>query len=53
MHAIRLMLTDAVIYVTEFFRPYNEAVIYVDIIFATPQVGIRTLTPVYVHIVAT
>ena len=30
-----------------------EAVIYVDIIIATTQVGIRTLTPTYVHIVAT
>ena len=30
-----------------------EAVIYVDIKIATTQVGIRTLTPTYVHIVAT
>ena len=29
------------------------AVIYVDIKIATTQVGIRTLTPTYVHIVAT
>ena len=47
---INLML---VIQMTELFRPYIEAVIYVDILFATTQVGIRTLTPTYGHIVAT
>lgn len=35
-------------------QPHHyEAVIYVDITTAATQVDIRTLTPTYVHIVAT
>ena len=47
------MKVRLVIHVTELFTPNNEAVIYVDIISTRPQVGIRTLTLTYVHIVAT
>ena len=47
------MKVRLVIHVTESFRPNNEAVIYVDINPARLQVDIRTLTPTYVHIVAT
>ena len=47
------MKVRLVIHVTELFMPNNEAVIYVDIISTRPQVGIRTLTLTYVHIVAT
>ena len=47
------MKVRLVLFVTELFRPYNEAVIFVNIITTRPQVGIRTLTLTYVHIVAT
>ena len=38
---------------TDLFHPNNEGMINVDIIFVTLQVDIRTLTPTFVHIVAT
>ena len=47
------MEVGLVIHLTNLFRPYNEEVIYVDIKIAKTQVDIRTLTPTYVHIVAT
>ena len=53
---VRLVINDRV-QTIECIRPeqphHYEAVIYVDITTATMQVDIRTLTPTYVHIVAT